>query len=477
MSNDRFDPQDAGSPPGTPGSPGPSGREEVHLKLLASLRASAAGGELGVVRRLATWIDSPRVLSEIAAHPPWFEDFGVKEAFVRNEHTPETVRSRCAQAVGVLDLLRELDDSGLTWRERDEVREQIRVLIRAMPPEDRERVKERAHELSASRHEIGHDLEPGGAGAASAPSPRPETAPLSASDLRAMVSGSAGAVAPAAPPAAAEEPARPVGPVVPIQKPTAPDEIRAEEGRSVAISGLPLDRKAALARTTRDLAVLQVLSLETEDAVRLALLANPALGDRLLADVARTSSPAVAREIYRNRRLFQRPMVRRALLESPHVPSAALVEVVSSMGDLRGLLGLTQNPKIRSIEVKARARARLTALFRGLGSAEKIATVRASGSTLLKALWDDFFRDEELVLRCLRECHLDKGLVVEIAHSSIAPRRALKLIGETPSLSGPYEVRIALAKNPKTPRSVARRMLAGLRPEDRRELEGLANVS
>jgi hypothetical protein len=147
------------------------------------------------------------------------------------------------------------------------------------------------------------------------------------------------------------------------------------------------------------------------------------------------------------------------------------------MGDLRGLLGLTQNPKIRSLEVKSRARARLSALFRGLGSAEKIATIRSSGSSLLNALWDDFFRDEELVLRCLRECHLDKGLVVEIARSSIAPRRALKLIGETPSLSGPYEVRMALAKNPKTPRPVVRRMLAGLRPEDRREIEGLANAS
>lgn len=443
----------------------PPGREEVHLKLLASLRASAAGGELGVVRRIATWIDSPRVIAEIASHPPWFEDFGVKEAFVRNEHTPEAIRSRCAQAVGVLDLLRELDHGGLRGAERDEVREQIRVLIRAMPPEDRERVKERAHELSASREPLGE-----GAGEAVeeaeervGPLPLPSSEPAPPAALEDETPETASGAA--------------IGPVVPLPRGMSDDEIRVEEGRSVAISGLPIDRKAALARTSRDLAVLQVLSLETADEVRLALLANPALGDRLLADVARTSSPAVAREIYRHRRLFQRPMVRRALLESPNVPSAALVEVVSSMGDLRGLLGLTQNPKIRSIEVKARARARLTALFRGLGSAEKIATVRESGGSLLKALWDDFFRDEELVLRCLRECHLDKGLVVEIAHSSIAPRRALQLIGETPSLSGPYEVRIALAKNPKTPRQVVRRMLAGLRPEDRSELEGLANAS
>ncbi len=444
----------------------PPGREEVHLKLLASLRASAAGGEIGVVRRIATWIDSPRVIVEIASHPPWFEDFGVKEAFIRNEHTPEAVRSRCAQAVGVLDLLRELDLGGLRGAERDEVREQIRVLIRAMPPEDRERVKERAHELSASRESLSAGA---GEGVVEESGESAGTVPLPVSDLAALAAPADEEPAPA-PPAA-------IGPVVPLPRTESSDEIRAEEGRSVAISGLPLDRKAALARTSRDLAVLQVLSLETVDEVRLALLANPALGDRLLADVARTSSLAVAREIYRHRRLFQRPMVRRALLESPNVPSAALVEVVSSMGDLRGLLGLTQNPKIRSIEVKARARARLTALFRGLGSAEKIATVRESGGSLLKALWDDFFRDEELVLRCLRECHLDKGLVVEIAHSSIAPRRALQLIGETPSLAGPYEVRVALAKNPKTPRPIVRRMLAGLRPEDRRELEGLANVS
>jgi hypothetical protein len=415
--------------------PAVTDREEIHLKLLASLRSSGDGGELGVVRRIATWIESPRVLAEIADHPPWFEDFGVKEAFVRNEYTPEEIRARCARSVGVLDLLRELDGPGLSERERHEVQDQARSLIRTLPPGDRDQVRRRARELSASRE-------------------APEGDGVVAAD-------------PEVPAAAAEEPRPPRVSALPA------GEMRPEEGRSVALSVLPLERKVALARTSRDLAVLQVLSLETADEIRLALLGNPALGDRLAANLARTSSPRVAREIYRHRRLFQRPMVRRALLESPNVPSAALVEVVSSMGDLWGLLGLTQNPKIRSIEVKARARMRLTALFRGLGSAEKIATVQVSGRPLLKALWADFFRDEELVLRCLRECHLDKGLVVEIARSSIAPRQALKLIGETPSLSSHYEVRLALARNPKTPLPVVQRILPGLTAEDRRNLEGL----
>ncbi|HUF78130.1 MAG TPA: hypothetical protein VMR44_04360 [Thermoanaerobaculia bacterium] len=427
--------------PGPRPDPAVPEREEIHLKLLASLKAAGDGGELGVVRRLATWIDSPRVLAAIASHPPWFEDWGVKEAFVRNEHTPEELRARCGRAVGVLDLLRELDGPGLSVGERHEIRDQARALIHSLPADDRERVRRRAKELSASRDER---EEPE---AVVPPEP----------------------VAPAEPAAAdLPEPA-----ATPAQSPPRLEDVRPEEGRSVALSGLPVGRKVALARTSRDLAVLQVLSVETDDEVRLALLANPALGDRLAANLARTSSPAVAREIYRHRRLFRRPMVRRALLENPNVPSAALVEVVSSMGDLRGLLGLTQNPKIRSVEVKARARARLSALFRGLGSTEKIATVRSSGSSLLKALWADFFRDEELVLRCLRECHLDKGLVVEIARSSIAPRQALKLIGETPSLSSHYEVRLALARNPKTPPPVVERILPGLTAEDRRSLEGL----
>ncbi len=408
-----------------------SDREEIHLKLLTSLKASGTGGELGVVRRLATWIELPKVLAAIAAYPPWFDDWAVKEAFIRNEHTPEGIRSRCAQAVGVLDLLRELDSPALGTRERAEIREQTRELIQVLPESDRQRVHARALELSSSRED---------------------------------------ALADALPETPAELAAR-VAAVEPLPARSELEVVRPEAVAAPSITTLPVARKVLLARTTRDLAVLQVLSAETSDDIRLALLSNPALGDRLAADIARSSSPRVAREIYRQRRLFQRPMVRRALLESANVPSAALVEVVSSMGDLRGLLGLTQNPKIHSMEVKARARARLTALFRGLGSAEKIATVRSSGSSLLKALWSDFFRDEELVLRCLHECHLDKGLVLEIAQSSIAPRRALKLIGETPSLAAPYEVRLALVRNPKTPRSVVARVLPGLQPADRAEAQ------
>jgi hypothetical protein len=442
-------------------------RDEGYLKLLATLATAGSGGELGVVRQIAAWIDSKAVLEVLANRHAWFDDWQVKEALVRNDATPEALRSRCAQAVGILDLLRELDSDAIDPEDKAEIRDQVRSLIRALPPGDREVVKARALELSSSR-----DVERR-RGAAVPPVAfdrrRPsETAAFAAEEIEAHESELPVALSPEVPLAKPiEQTARPVRDLDATQE-ISPLKPRTAEGSLLARS---LAERAEIARTSTDLDVLEILTGDPTDEVRLALLGNATVTDRMVATMARNASAAVAREIYRNRRLFQRPAVRSALLECPNVPSAALVEVVSSMGDLRGLLGLTQNPQIRSLEVKARARARLTSLFRGLGAAEKMSTIRQTGRTLLRALWADFFRDEELVLRCLQERHLDPGLLIEIARSSIAPRRALQAIGESPSLSTNYQVRLALARNPKTPRSVSFKVMRTLRPADRQMIE------
>ncbi|MDX1997020.1 MAG: hypothetical protein SF066_04815 [Thermoanaerobaculia bacterium] len=435
-------------------------RDEGYLKLLATLKTTGSGGELGVVRQIAAWIDSSPVLEVLGGHAAWFDDWQVKDALVRNEATPEHLRSRCAQAVGILDLLHELDNDQIDPEDKAEIRDQVRSLIRALPAGDREVVKARALELSSSR-DVERRRGPSSPAAVAFDRRRPsETAAFAAESLEddgAETDGSLELITADGDPGDLED-TQEVAPLGP------------SEPRS-SLLDLPLAARAELARTSKDAAVLAVLVGDSTDEVRLALLENTAITDRQVAVMARTASAAVAREIYRNRRMFQRPAVRSALLECPNVPSAALVEVVSSMGDLRGLLGLTQNPQIRSLEVKARARARLTSLFRGLGAAEKMSTIRQTGRTLLRALWADFFRDEELVLRCLQERHLDPGLLLEIARSSIAPRRALQAIGESPSLSTNYQVRLALARNPKTPRSVCHKVMRTLRPADRQVIE------
>lgn len=437
-------------------------RDEGYLKLLATLKTTGAGGELGVVRQIAAWIDSSQVLEVLGSHAAWFDDWQVKDALVRNEATPEHLRSRCAQAVGILDLLHELDNGEIEAEDKAEIRDQVRTLIRALPAGDREVVKARALELSSTR-DVERRRGPSSPTAVAFDRRRPsETAAFAAEELddeaAADVDGASVRGLPVEPEGEDLEDTQEVPPLT-------------AAGPRSSLLDLPLVERAELARTSPDAGVLAVLVGDATDEVRLALLANSAITDRQVAAMARNASAAVAREIYRNRRMFQRPAVRSALLECPNVPSAALVEVVSSMGDLRGLLGLTQNPQIRSLEVKARARARLTSLFRGLGAAEKMSTIRQTGRTLLRALWADFFRDEELVLRCLQERHLDPGLLLEIARSSIAPRRALQAIGESPSLSTNYQVRLALARNPKTPRSVCHKVMRTLRPADRQMIE------
>ena len=83
-------------------------------------------------------------------------------------------------------------------------------------------------------------------------------------------------------------------------------------------------------------------------------------------------------------------------------------------------------------------------------------------------LWTEFFRDEALVLRCLQEKQVDTGIVLEIARSKIAPRRALELIGKSAAWTANYQVCLELVLNPKTPRQIVTRLINKLNPADRK---------
>ncbi|MEM9291244.1 MAG: hypothetical protein AAGD01_06165 [Acidobacteriota bacterium] len=256
------------------------------------------------------------------------------------------------------------------------------------------------------------------------------------------------------------------------------EESKAQEPKTVDAPEKPAEpavpesqRELELARTGEDTQLLQVLAGGHREEVLLALLENPILPESAAVLIARKATPRVAEALYRQRRLFQRPRVQQALLKSPSAPSAALLEIVNSVGDLRGLLTIVSSPRVRHMEVKAKARSRLGNVFRAMSQGEKVAAVRRSGRPLLKQLWSDFFRDEPLVMRCLKEKQLDEGTVLEISRSKIAPRRALEVIGNTAMWTANYQVRLALVSNPKTPRQVATRLVRKLSPADRRMIK------
>ena len=69
---------------GATGGPAGLPERDVHyLKLLKTLKTASGGegggSELGVVRRIADWIDSTPVINFVCGHQAWLDDWGVKD--------------------------------------------------------------------------------------------------------------------------------------------------------------------------------------------------------------------------------------------------------------------------------------------------------------------------------------------------------------------------------------------------------------
>ncbi|MCB1036549.1 MAG: hypothetical protein KDD47_22175 [Acidobacteria bacterium] len=486
----------------------PKEMEESYLKLLRGLKAGAADNpaQLGVVRRIAAWIDSEEVLRFIAAEPGWFQNWELKEALLRNPATPVELKSIPDRQIAIFDLLRELDQSGLTEEERQEIQEDARSLITSLPAAEREEVKKRAYELSTSRREkkeapapAPQAPPPAGEPRAEAPEaeepslPEPVFEEIDTSELAELLGSELWqnlfapldeeeAPAEASDPVAAEpEPAaEPEETVesIPWEEPSqeaATLEEKAPEAKAPAPS--TEDAEIKVARSTTDPELLRRLSQSTREEVHLALLENPAATEAQILPLARRAGSRLASALYHNRRWFHRPSIRQALLDNPNAPALAQLATVSTVTDLNLLLGVLASSKIRHLEVKSKARERIRTVFRTFSVGEKVAAVRRYGRRLLSHLWTDFFRDEALVLRCLEERQLDEGTVLEIARSRVAPRRALERIGTTPAWTANYSIVLALVLNPKTPRQVAQRLLAKLTPADRKRVKGSLSVA
>ncbi len=505
---------DSPSPREAPSSPADFDAEDSYLKLLRSLKAgSRDGADLGVVRRIATWIDSPAVLGFVGEEPRWVADWGIKEALVRNPATPEPQRSLLGRQVSIFDLLRELDQPGLSAAEQEEIREDARSLINTLPPTEREAVRQHAYELSASRRggERTEELTVAETLTGEITIPEPVYQELDARELELLGLWDTGEPEPLGEPVAEAEPEAATAVAeapeeetreitLPGYEPTLDELFPAEPAESPGPPGIPWEEPESkpqapaipratppgaaisqieiqVARTTSDVELLGKLALSNDEGLQLALVENAALPPDVAASLARRSGMRVAAAMHRNRRLFMNPIVRRALLDSPNAPPAAQMAIVDGLDEPAALLQVVGSSRVRHLEVKAKARSRLRVLFRAMTTGEKLAAVRRSGRLLLRQLWTDFFRDEVLVLRCLEEKQLDEGTVLEIARSQVAPRKALEKIGTTTAWTSQYGVVLALVENPKTPRQVAQRLIGKLTPADRQRVKRNLSVA
>jgi len=488
-----------------PGSPAGLPERDVHyLKLLKTLKAASGGegggGELGVVRGIADWIDSVAVLNFVCGNAPWYDDWAVKEALLHNDVTPSRYRVELEKQIAIFDLLREMDAPDLSPEERVEIREDLKDLFKTLREHDRAVVKERALSLSRSRRpgEAVPEKGPAAVVAEAAEAPAPVGDPsvsqallasdlgldVPAEDLRPVPDGSATEALHAAEQdafaaewaAATEEAALAdaeafelvIADEEPEPEPVEAADLAEQAGETSRFANTPVAERVAVAAGSADAEALGALVYDSSEEVQLSLLRNTVLSDKHAAILTKRATSKVANAIYRERRLFMRPMVQKAFLHCPNAPSGALLEVVNSISDVPGLMGLIKSPKVKYLEVKAKARHRLTMIFRSLGPNEKMAALRRSGRGIIKELWTDFFRDEALVLRCIREKQIDSSTVLEIARSKIAPRKALEAIGNTPQYVANYDVLLQVVLNPKTPRQVVTKLIRRLNPSDRK---------
>jgi len=121
-----------------------------YLRLLEGLEAMKITADEGaVVARIARFVDAPRVISKVASVAKWYSRWEIREALYQNAATPESLREPLGLSIAVIDLMREMAAKGLTEAARNEIREDIRSLLRQLPSVDRDVVKAHAHTLAS----------------------------------------------------------------------------------------------------------------------------------------------------------------------------------------------------------------------------------------------------------------------------------------------------------------------------------------
>lgn len=292
-------------PPLTPAHVGGQGllteQAHSHFQLLTVLRrqvlATGAASQIGVVATIARWLDAPPLLTLIAHTPPWYAEWEIKRALYANPYTPRRIREEIGHIISIFELMREMDKAGLSEQEKFEIREDIKSLFATLSSTDKVLVKTRAYRLSSK----GKTSSQPHRGVVTLESP---VAPISTelveytlADLVALTE---------------KESSTDEFPALPEH--TLPQEV-------IHLNSLPPNERLTLARTTSDGTLLKQALESDQEPLLEAVLSNPELSESLLLQAAtQNSHPLFFRVLAHFDEWYQRPTVRLALLENPHLP-------------------------------------------------------------------------------------------------------------------------------------------------------------
>jgi hypothetical protein len=204
------------------------------------------------------------------------------------------------------------------------------------------------------------------------------------------------------------------------------------------------------------------------------LLDNPDFRERhvlvLLQDLA--LNPAVLERLFRNDRLAKQYRIRAAIASHPKTPKALALELISQLF-WRDLLRISDNLRLNP-QVRRTAEKRLVDQLEGLTLGEKIALARAAGRGVLLFLRKE--NQPRVVEALLINSRLTEEDIVYMASRTGVSRQTLQQIGRSPRWSTRTPIRLALARNPKTPPAVTLSFLSSLPVADLRQLVTLKTV-
>jgi hypothetical protein len=214
--------------------------------------------------------------------------------------------------------------------------------------------------------------------------------------------------------------------------------------------------RQALDRLLRDgggqelLEAVTRLSAQLDARAVLVALKNPYVGSEVI-------------EVFLGqRRLLTSVEVRRELAAHPKTPEVRALNLVHSLF-WKDLVRLGANSRVRP-RVRRAADLRLAERLPKLSVGERIAAARQAGPGVIGKLRHD--PSPRVIEGLLENPRLTEGLLMPLASSDTAQPEVLARVAENPRWGVRYPIRVALARNAKTPVKTALGVLSVLKKRD-----------
>lgn len=191
---------------------------------------------------------------------------------------------------------------------------------------------------------------------------------------------------------------------------------------------------------------------ELDEAAVAQLLRNPHAGGEAIAQVAS------------RRDLLTSYVLRREIARHPRTSEALALRLVAGLY-WQDLLAIGRDTRLRPV-IRRAADRQLASRLAGFSLGEKTAIARRAGRGVVQQLRDD--PNPRVIAALLDNPRMTEGILGPLVHRDDARPEVLRVIADNPRWGSRYGLRVALARNPRTPVATAQRLLPMLKKVDLR---------